>query len=410
MDSHIDRARAMASDASTSREVLDQLARSQYAGIRALVAKNPSMDGALLEELARDSSLYVRKMAARNPNLPAGNLVEFAQSDNKDIRRAVAGNPAAPVEILQVLARDESRDVRADAAGNPSLPAALLRELSIDRKGKVRRAVAGNPSTPVEVLAGFIDDKAPTVREYLEKNPSTPKWILDRMDEIRELATFRASERARRAGKARPDFDVDPEWARRIKYWGYAKMYAVSTDPDSPPDALRAIAKHVASLFRAEVAKNPACPQDVLAWLATDSNRHVRSAAKSNSNYDHYLSECWRANQSMVRYCPDRERVICYGLNDEGARRIVENWQAPDSCTVAVPISPDEFDCLWDSGIIDDLNEHYRVLIDDYEVDAIGGDLSYALNCVEPKAEALPNVYVAIKAAHDLGTAVLFCF
>ena len=107
---------------------------------------------------------------------------------------------------------------------------------------------------------------------------------------------------------------------------------------------------------------------------------------------------------------PERERAIFYGLDDDGTREIVDRWWASAAHTGESPITPEEFDRLWDSGIIDELNDHYDVIIDDYEIDAIGGDLSYAMKCVEPHADDLPNVYAAFKEAYERGTALLFCF
>ena len=107
---------------------------------------------------------------------------------------------------------------------------------------------------------------------------------------------------------------------------------------------------------------------------------------------------------------PEKERSIYYALDAIGAREIIDNWWTSSDHAVEIPLSPNEFDILWDSGIIDDLNNHYDVAIDDYETDAIGGDLSYALNCIEPKADELPNVYCAFKEANDRGTAILFYF
>ena len=103
-------------------------------------------------------------------------------------------------------------------------------------------------------------------------------------------------------------------------------------------------------------------------------------------------------------------RSIYYGLDSSGAYDIVEYWGGTDSNTARVSIYPDEFDAFWESGIIDKLNDHYGVIIDDYEEDAIGGDLSYAMECVEPWKDRLPNVYDAFRQAYERKTALLFCF
>ena len=106
----------------------------------------------------------------------------------------------------------------------------------------------------------------------------------------------------------------------------------------------------------------------------------------------------------------DRERAIFYGLNDAGTRAIVKRCCGSDGNSAEISITPDEFDRLWDSGIIDDLNDHYDAYIDDYEMDAIGGDLSYAMSLVEDHADDLPSVYAAIHEAYSRGTALLFRF
>jgi len=214
---------ALASNASTSLEILTELAKNQemafldgsFKSIRATVGKNPSINQeiaqllfktkdplvlgalasnpitpmALIEELVE---LSLEKKAkkkwvpsdrelelglARNPNTPSDYLSKLIQHVDIWTVIASASNPNLPISSIEALSKHEDEKVRSAVASNPSAPWALLEFLSKDEVD-IREKVASNPNTRIDVLEKLAKDKYNRVRAGVAANPSTPDALL----------------------------------------------------------------------------------------------------------------------------------------------------------------------------------------------------------------------------------------
>ena len=262
----------VATNDSTSGELLNRLVGDEVASVRLAVGQRRQVpegiqrmlagdgDLELRKKLARESPCYgllyllagdvdeeVRKAVTANLILPDGVMATLVNDECVDVRVALAQRTSSfEEEALVKLAGDESPLVRRAVAGNSYTSAETLRALAGDESPLVRRAVAGNSYTSAETLRALADDEDPQVRCAVAAGFHTPEGVL------RALAD-----------------DEDPQ-----------VRCAVVTNPHTPEGVLRALADDEDPEVRCAVATSPDPPGDVLCALAEDEDYEVRCAAR----------------------------------------------------------------------------------------------------------------------------------
>lgn len=194
----IELARLVASNLSTSSELLGLLAYSSDLLTRQNVAANPNTPPNELIELGAQfpeqllnnpvfSLLFLENPALVNQiphptlrsllkceNLPHSlkqmfkkqltqdpivkHLEQLMLKDSSD-RSFVAQNSHTPVKMLQQLAKDKNHHVRRCVASNHNTPIELLESLALDDDIYVRRAVVNNPNATLEIVNKLVKDR-----------------------------------------------------------------------------------------------------------------------------------------------------------------------------------------------------------------------------------------------------------
>lgn len=104
-----------------------------------------------------------------------------------------------------------------------------------------------------------------------------------------------------------------------------------------------------------------------------------------------------------------REKYILIALNKLGIDEIDHGGLSSDNVEMS-QITEEEFESFYESGVLEDINDHFDTILDYYEEDWIGQDLSQLLEMVKPVMETCPVVYSSIKKARDLNTGVFLNF
>jgi hypothetical protein len=225
---------AVAENVSAPPATLSVLAGDADAGVRSAVASNPATPPDILSGLGGDAEAAVRERVAKNPASAATTLHTLARDSSSPVRCAVAGNPAAPADVLLAMASDPDGEIRGKVAANPATPATALSALTGDSIAAVRRAVALNPATPAHFLPRLANDSDPFVSGAAACNPTTPQAM--RCAVLTELAG---------------DVNVYTRWHS-------------AENPDTPPDALRRLARDVKWEVCLAAVSNPSAPEDIL--------------------------------------------------------------------------------------------------------------------------------------------------
>lgn len=182
-----------------SEKFLRELATSNQALVKRIVAYAPNCPTDLLVILADDESSHVRIAVAANPQTPANKLAKLSTDKEEIVRRKVARNPNTEKEVLVALAKDGRYTTRRAVAGNPNLPIETLRELAEDDEGHVRYWVASNECLPMDCLEVLAEDKFYEVRINVCQHPGCTDEILEKLmcDEI-DIVCNRAKEAMKR--------------------------------------------------------------------------------------------------------------------------------------------------------------------------------------------------------------------
>jgi hypothetical protein len=125
-----------------------------------------------------EKNIYACFYVAIRPTTPVKVLAELAQHCHEKVRASVAQNPKTPVHLLEKLAEDKQWQVRGGVANNPNTPVTILEQLAQDESEGVRYPVANNPSTPVAILEQLTRDKSKNIRRAVANNPNTPVQLI----------------------------------------------------------------------------------------------------------------------------------------------------------------------------------------------------------------------------------------
>lgn len=215
----------------------------------------------LLDHYAKHRDSGVRSCVASNPATPARLLVLLAADKTSCVRRAAARNPHCPAETLQTLAGDSHEEVRTSLASNPACPAGLLEHLAEDSAVSVRVYVAANPACPAEVLARLIEDDHDSVWQAVVENKACPPDLLRQM--MNNAPVFFAS---------RNRYSSD-------------RLCHIARNPACPVDVL----VQLAAPFPLAVAQNPSCPLNLLERLGESGSPDVLRAVGRNPSTSEHL-------------------------------------------------------------------------------------------------------------------------
>ncbi|MCL6526889.1 MAG: hypothetical protein K6T57_08390 [Thermaceae bacterium] len=279
--------------------VLEALATDPDADVRKAVARHPQVSAASLALLAQDEHLEVRLLVAARLEAPLEALAWLAGDDDEAVRQAARANPSLPVGILDAYRRAEAFDAtldlgflaelagrglyaRALAAQNPATPQALLAQLCQDAEWRVRQAAALNPCLPRESLEGLTSDPDRDVRQAVARHPGAWGGLLARL-----LAD--PDEGVRLAALQHPRLDADTlaHYREQLLVAASRSRFLLNravalASPQLPLFELTKVRHRAAPewLVRLALARNPKTPPEVLAELAQDGNRWVRTEAE----------------------------------------------------------------------------------------------------------------------------------
>jgi hypothetical protein len=342
----VDVAASAAESPAMTAPLAARLARHPHTGVRRSLASNPATSAGVLADLARDGGrppalacpgcdgtdpvphwwscagshesavADIQGAAAANPATPAAALLPLAEHPAAPIRWALAARDGLPQDVYARLATDDLPGVRSTVAENPAVDAELLRRMATDRSHDVQRRLLHNPSVPLDVLTAL----AATTRT----GPALlPRVAAADPDELRRLATAR-DPAVRMLAAHHPDLPDD-------------LVDALAADPDAKvlgsiapnPRVSRVrlyamLAAH-GTRVAGTLARNPACPADLLLRLAT-----LRPAAKL-------------ALREIARRPDAPAAALTACLTDAHARRIAAAHPALEPSTLlALLDDPDE--------------------------------------------------------------------
>lgn len=173
--------------------------------VRHAVAQHPSAPMEALQVLAGEPGL--RAFLARNPSLPAPLLSRLSQDADPQVREAVAVHPGTSDSTRAWLLQDRAPEVRRALAGNPRCEPGLLGQLAADEESVVRQTAARNPAMPRETL------------ELLTRAGCAPD-----LGDVLELGT--------------PDPTLEPEVLAWLSQGGFLARLLAARHPNTPADAL----------------------------------------------------------------------------------------------------------------------------------------------------------------------------
>ena len=256
----------------------------------------------LVRRLAGDTDPTVRAAAVQHPYCDRRLVRRLAGDTDPAVRAAVASRDDCSREVLARLVADPVDEVRAAVAAHPGAEG-LLSRLSEDTNPDIRAAVASNTHSSTALLERLARDTVPDVREAaLERLPLTPdgfyRWcavaptdarcvLLRRSDYPPELRNETASSpdaQFRAAVAANPNCSEDVNTLVRLAGDRDPEVLtAVASNPNCPAEKLASFARSGDVATRVAVASNPNCPPRLLKTLtAANQEEAVVAAAAAN--------------------------------------------------------------------------------------------------------------------------------
>ncbi|MBO0731566.1 MAG: helix-turn-helix transcriptional regulator [Acidimicrobiaceae bacterium] len=156
---------AVAKNAATPTDVLEQLAADPEPGPREGVTLNERTPAAWIDRLAGgDPSAHVRWSALKRARSPRV-IADAVRSPDKAVRAGAASNPRLSEADMRTLADDPEAFVRYTLAHYGRLPPDLMVRLRHDPDQTVRSMLAGNERLPSELLVELLHDDRNVVRQ-----------------------------------------------------------------------------------------------------------------------------------------------------------------------------------------------------------------------------------------------------
>ncbi|MFI6097729.1 hypothetical protein ACIA8G_19390 [Lentzea sp. NPDC051213] len=225
---------SVASYATLSREIAEQLLATDNEELRAEVAKNPVLPTDLRDRLAEDPSAYVRAHVILRQDLP--------EDRRRELHRALCSAATDPWNeesfALTVL----------NATDVPWVSQLPLAERLTYLDSPIycfRAEVAASPDLPPEVVAALHNDKNVGIRRLVAHRPDTPGEVLERLV---------------------------AQHGEHLKH-----RPLIVEHPNFPPEAFIRFASHSDPRRRSIAPAGPELPLEILTRLATDPDSHVRA-------------------------------------------------------------------------------------------------------------------------------------
>lgn len=267
----------LASDPSTSSQILSKLVQHPIQGVRALTASHNNISQNSLNRLIEDRNLDVRAAALanpkfdsmlkqqlvslENPNLSSVDLLELANSAHTIVRAKVAQHQNVDASTLAKLA-DDKLVVRLAVARHPKTPSDILIKFTKHPDRRLHLAVAQNVGAPIDLLIQLATQPAvrggfhfnpvnlAAVKSLLTQEPDAAIPFLDRCLKSPDQASF-----------ARFLLLMNPHMpssflARYYKSWFWAERYAIAQNPNTDRNICQQLAQDPNCLVRAAAQKS----------------------------------------------------------------------------------------------------------------------------------------------------------
>lgn len=88
--------------------------------------------------------------------------------------------------------------------------------------------------------------------------------------------------------------------------------------------------------------------------------------------------------------------------------RIIAAAENDDERLILMDLPDAELDALLDSGIIDEIAEHYEIVLDEYTQEFTGGDVEFLVDCAKRAGEDAKTFYAAANHAAKYNTGIFF--
>ncbi len=234
------RLRRVSAKETSSKEILEKLAKDPVAKVRIAVLENPKTPRGLVHSFETDEDADVRESLISSDHITVDILDRMAVDANEDIRASVAMAGITRPETLDRLSHEFPSYVLSNKRTPKNTLERLFAELCIDKESTKEYAgeFVGNPNTPSSVLEAFIQYFPVEVAEH--KNASSKQ--------IQSLLTHVLPE-VRRAALSHPRASI--------------KSLVEAASGKNPDD-------------RAAVANNKKLPVEWVEKLASDRDVNVR--------------------------------------------------------------------------------------------------------------------------------------
>ena len=186
---------------------------------------------------------------------------------------------------LNEISRSWDWHVRRKLAWNPDTPEEILQFLAKDAVQWVREAVAGNANVSVQSLTRLADDSSGFVRAAVALNSKATAELLEMMvtDEMVDYDSDMQKNRylVKEAVAKNPNIDLEP-LAFLARDSDEHVRAAAASNPLLTSDLMAKLAKDVSWLVRNNIAKNPSTHEELLIYLSEDRILDVRATVALN--------------------------------------------------------------------------------------------------------------------------------
>ncbi|MBW4605098.1 MAG: hypothetical protein KME29_37515 [Calothrix sp. FI2-JRJ7] len=262
----------LASEESTSPQILSKLALHPIQGVKVLVASHHNISKNSLNKLLDDCCLEVRAAALvnpkldsmlkeqlvslENPNLSSIDLLELANSKHTLVRAKVAQHQNVDASTLTTLANDKLI-VRLAVARHPKTPPDILTKFTKHPERRLHLAVAQNAGAPIDLLIQLATQPAvrggfyfnplnlAAVKSLLTQEPDAAIPFLDRCLKSPDQPSF--SRFLVLMNAHIPSSFL----ARYYKSWFWAERYAIAQNPNTDRNICQQLTQDPNCLVRA---------------------------------------------------------------------------------------------------------------------------------------------------------------
>jgi hypothetical protein len=282
----------LATNPTTSSDILEQLAKSDRISIVSAIAANPNTPVSLLIQLAEHESVRVRQQIALNCNTPLEILPKFA-NDNENVRNGLRQNPHLQADLqaakssdtdlhsLAKLAQSPYTFIRREIAANPNSTANLLGQLSEDEDWEILTNVASHINTPLAALEMLAkrEDEDWKIRWNVAENPNTPLATL-------EMLAKRDGDCIMSSLSKNPQLQPDIQEAESL---------------DTKIERLIELSHSPYSFVREKIARNSNTPLAILEMLAKCEDDCIISFLSKNPQLKPDIQEAKNSNTKIER-------------------------------------------------------------------------------------------------------------